>query len=508
MNGTCARHSRFGFFRQTRQESAAVRCLLLLSFLLVFPGCGDVTFNGPPSGAFLGRAGVYDYSPTAIQTGDIQQFWWCGQGHNPASSSQDTDTIQYVSLNMTTGVKTNPITVLAETPGSWDSLYLCNPKVIGGTFVNPLGDGKTYTYAMYYVGTTNPAGGNNIGVAFSTDGIKWNKYPEPIIYATSQVYYGVAQPVVYNSDQKSGIWLFYEDANDPSFDNRHVLATSTDGVHFTNKGVLTSAGLSQCVPDASWGDMAYDPVEQYWYALFHLPGSAGRPAATTGGVLERGQVGVVLFRIRNGALLSGSSPWEYLKSFDTNLTGNELNFLGGFIRDRFGNLNLPNYPSIQFLTSISNPKPAWNSDPAQDADSAYPSTWDISLLSWVPGESPMTLNRYKNGKGHEVTTGWVDPAGQYQLEKSLGHLYESPMQGADLAIYGCKQGSVGYFVSTDRNCNGATFRGIVGYGFQTPPSSTQVVPLYACTAGQDQFVSNDSECEGNGSGNLLGYGLP
>lgn len=512
MNGTCSRRRQFVLSRQTarlRSSAIAAQFFLLLSFLLVLSGCIDVTYEDPPPGAFLGRGGVYDYSPTAIQIGETQQFWWCGQGHNPTQPSQDTDTIQYVSLNLTTHAKSMPKTVLAETPGSWDSAYLCNPKVIGGVFANPLGDGKTYSYAMYYVATANASGSNNnIGVAFSTDGINWSKYPEPVIRASTQVYYGVAQPAVYNSDQKSGIWLFYEDANDPSFANRHLLATSTDGVHFVNKGVVTSNGLSQYVPDASWGDMAYDPVAHYWYALFHLPGSTGRPAATTGDVSERGQVGVVLFRITNEALLTGSTPWEYLKSFDTNLTGNELNFLGGFVRDQFGNLNLPNYPSIQVLTTISNPKPAWNSNPAESGNSAYPSTWDISLLSWAPGATAMALNRYKNSAGHEVTTGWVDPAGKYQVEMVLGHLYEAPEQGANLALYGCKQGSVGYFVSADRDCGGALFRGIVGYGFETAPPGTQVLPLYACTAAGDQFVSNQGDCEGKGSGKLLGYGLP
>ncbi len=89
-----------------------------------------------------------------------------------------------------------------------DSMYLCNPKVIGGSFDNPLGDGQSFQYAMYYAATSDGST-NNIGVAFSKDGINWKKYPQPVIWASSASGYGVGQPAVYNSDHKAAISLFY-----------------------------------------------------------------------------------------------------------------------------------------------------------------------------------------------------------------------------------------------------------------------------------------------------------
>ena len=63
-------------------------------------------------------------------------------------------------------------------------IYL-NPRVIQGRFVNPLlGDGETYTYEMFYVGTVAD-NGNCIGVAFSNDGMRWIKHPELVIRPTS-----------------------------------------------------------------------------------------------------------------------------------------------------------------------------------------------------------------------------------------------------------------------------------------------------------------------------------
>jgi hypothetical protein len=464
-------------------------------------GCSDIFTNKPP-GAFLGRTGLDDYSPSAIQIGNLQQFWWCGQGRNPITS-QDTDSIQYATFNTSTNAESEPVVVLAETPGTWDSAFTCNPKVIGGVFNNPLGDGDTYSYAMYYVATSSPIGvANNIGVAFSNDGINWKKYPQPVILTPTQEFYGVGQPAAYNSDQKSGIWLFYElDTTTSS----HFKATSTDGIHFTVQGELTTNGLDADLLDGSWGDMAYDFVAGYWYATFNMP---RRNSSTTGNVAELGQMGIALYRIPNGSLLTGATPWQKLDSFDTNLTGHEVNFIGGFLRDEYGNVNVGPYPTIQIYTSMSNPAPPWNATPTMAGESGGPSNWDIGSVQWVPGSQPMALNRYSNNTTDEVTTGWVDPAAGFTLESVLGHLYEGPQQGATVALYGCKSGTTSYFVSTDSTCGGALLLGVNGYVYPTPQTGLSLLALYSCSTALDPSVSNDANCEGKGSSALLGYALP
>ena len=88
-----------------------------------------------------------------------------------------------------------------ETLGAWDSTYTCNPKVIMGSFANPLGDGENFTYAMYYV-ALGWSGNNAIGVAFSRDGLSWKKYPHPVISAETSDGYGVGQPALYNTNHQ------------------------------------------------------------------------------------------------------------------------------------------------------------------------------------------------------------------------------------------------------------------------------------------------------------------
>src|SRR5579871_4723410 len=114
--------------------------LVALGMTIVTAGCGSQSL---PPGA-IGNAGRYNYSPSVIQNGNVRQFWWCSQGVNPSDHSQNTDAIFYASLNTLTQATYGPVLVLAETPGAWDSAYTCNPKVIGGSFENPLGDGQNY----------------------------------------------------------------------------------------------------------------------------------------------------------------------------------------------------------------------------------------------------------------------------------------------------------------------------------------------------------------------------
>jgi hypothetical protein len=473
--------------------------------LAVAIGCG-IHYHHLEEGTFAGRVRVYDYSPTAIQSGNVLQLWWCGQDDNATDRTQISDAIEYESINLANNSHYGPVPVLGETQYAWDGAYTCNPKVIGGAFVNPLGNGKTYSYALYYVATDLVQGGDNrIGVAFSNNGKDWEKYPHPIILPETLAAYGIAQPAAYNTDHQSAIRLFYEDSSQVPGVQEHVASISTDGVHFVKQGILTTNGLDPNNPNPTWGDMAYDAQTGYWYALFNLP---FRDPSTTGGAAERGQYGVQLYRIPDASLFTGATPWQLLTVIDTSLTGYESNFIAGFLRDRYGSLNLAPYPTLRIFTSITNPPPPWNTSPYLAA-ALYGATgvWDIGEADWVPGAPMRTLNRYFNQTTYESTTGWVDPSGGFVLQTALGHLYEAPQQGAATPFFSCKSGSTDYFVSLDPACAGARILGTLGYGYQAPVANLNLVALYRCSLGGSDFVSKDSACEGKASGQLLGYAL-
>jgi hypothetical protein len=485
------------------QAIALLRAVLATVVLLSAAGCG-ISFAPLPAGSVAGRAGIYDYSPSVIQTGNVVQIWWCGSDDDPSDRTQISDSIQYQSINLANKSHQGPLPVLGETQYAWDSVYTCNPKVIGGSFANPLGNGKTYSYAMYYVATDSLQGINNsIGVAFSNDGINWKKYPKPIISPETLGNYGVGQPAVYNSDHNAAIQMFYEDY---SVTCHHVEAISSDGVHFTTVGTLTSNGLDPKNPAPNWGDMAFDPETGYWYAAFNILPT--RNPSTTGGVTELGQYGIQLYRIPDGSLFSGATPWELLTIIDTALTGYESNFIASFVRDSYGSLDVGSYPTLTLYTSASNPPAPWNASPALAGVSGNIAFWDIATAAWVPGQPLRALNRYFNQTSYEVTTGWIDPKGGFSLQSTLGHLYESPQQGATVPFYSCKSGSTDYFVSLDLSCGGSRILGTAGYGYAKPDAGLKLVALYRCNTGADDFVSQDPACEGKATGQLLGYALP
>jgi hypothetical protein len=482
------------------QPRGTITGFLSLIMMFATAACGSRQL---PRGA-VGNIDRDNYSPSVIEAQGIRYFWWCSSGVNPADASQNTDAIFYQSVNAQTLQHNGPpILVLAESPGAWDSAYTCNAKVIAGRFANPLGDGQTYTYAMYYVGTALLSGTNNsIGVAFSNDGIHWSKYPNPVIRPSSPQGYGVAQPALYYDAQKSSLHIFYEDYNPTA---QHIAAVSSDGVHFTVQGTLATHGLNLDNPDPSWGDMAYEPNSGEWYAIFNRP---LRSTSSTGGVQERGQYGIELYKIPKDSLLTGGS-WQQLSTMDTNSTGFESNFIAALVHDPYGNLNLGPGGKIDIYASISYPPASWNATPKQAAESTDIANWILFPMEWVPStESTVPLNRYFNGTVHEVTTGWISPDGGFQREATLGHLYPTQFQDAVVRFYSCKGESTDYFVSLDLDCEGQKILGTNGYAFPRPVSGLNLVPLYRCSSGYDHFVSKDPKCEGKNTDLFLGYVLP
>lgn len=482
---------------------ALCHCAVVFAVLATmgFAGCNSIS-DQTPAGAIVGNGGKSNYSPSVIQTGDVQKFWWCGQGINPTYRSQDSDAIYYETVNTVTNAKSAPIVVLAETQGSWDSRYTCNPRVIGGTFANPLGDGQTYSYEMFYVGSTSGLN-NSIGAAFSHDGIQWVKYPQPVIPSTSLYTYGVGQPAAYNANGQSSITLFYED-DTPII--HHLEVTSTDGIHFNAVGTLTTNGLDKDYTGITWGDMGYDSSTNSWYAAFNLP---ARPQNTSGDILERGQWGFQLYRIPNSSLITGAIPWQMVKTVDTNLTGYESNFLPSLLHDGYGNVNVGSYPKLELFVSTALPQPSWDASPKSAGELGDPSHWAIAVNTYDPSQTTLTLNRYRNADTYEVTSGWIDPSADFALDTTLGHLYAAPQNGADQAIYNCKNGSTGYFVSFDPACVGQRVLGLNGYGYLRPPAGAATVALYSCLTKKGRpFLSRYPNCEGNNSGLLFAYVLP
>jgi len=496
-----------------------------------FPSAHASTIVGGP---FLGMPGYYDYSDSGIRdtAAGTETHWWCGDlpGHT-------TDTILQEQYRLSDWSVTIPERqVLAEGPaGSWDSWLTCNPSVVRGQFVNPFGDGLSYTYAMYYVGIADVSTGNSIGAAFSDDGTTWRKYPTPVLTFPDpgHGYYGYAQP---NATVINGrVELLFEESDAPATPGpgpirtgaasragavaprsqvRHALgadpvpAVSThwytfansDGVTFAGPALIPAAGLPS--PTPSWGAAAYDPQDGRWYATFN---ALDLPASITGGVPENGQPGVALYATDN----LDTGTWTQLDTVDTVVTGSEANFIAGILRDPNGDVSSAFLPSVRLDVSQSWPRPAYNAYGAALGNSGAFNQWQIAWHQWTPGQPWRTLARVDYAGGHhEVTTGWWDSS-VYHLEAvSLGKLAEAPTGVASVPVYLCKAAATDYVDTLRADCNGWYQAGLLGYISPTP--GVGLIPIYSCISAAGHFVSPYATCEGQAvdplePAGLLGY---
>ena len=112
----------------------------------------------------------------------------------------------------------NPILSPGE-QGTWDS-----HSVVGSSII--FDDG---IYKLYYSGWSDNWGNWHIGLAISTDGLNWTKYPDPVLLGTSGWEYQVASATVIKYDNT--YYMFYTGRNLPHLSIG--LATSSDGVNWT-----------------------------------------------------------------------------------------------------------------------------------------------------------------------------------------------------------------------------------------------------------------------------------
>ncbi|MBO0880373.1 MAG: hypothetical protein J2P17_08485 [Mycobacterium sp.] len=517
---------------------------MLLSHKLTNPKTGNVD-------------AVYDYSPTVVQEGTVQHYYWCGYGtHKSATYTVTvgdntytrpgihTDNIYYRSYDTATHQwqQSEPQEVMwpssdlrygSAAQNYWDSSYTCNPSVITGNFTFK---GTTYHTALYYVGARcvyvggdqdpwNCGIHNSIGVAFTNDWVHFTRYtdangvPQPVLKWPCTYGFGYGQPSSYNLNGSGGIRLFYvrshadaatesgEPATCAGFSKDYQIADSTDGIHFGTSQRLTTAGLTENRQPEN-AAFAYDKDLHDWYMV-------GTFGAYMVGSTKVALQGFSLYRMHLSDLSSGATSWQKLTTVDTVRTGFAKNFIPTITRDRFGSVNIGGlYPDIQISYSIYNPRLLWSDTSGIPTDRMH---WDISQLNWRPGHPLVDLKRYYSSHldRHVATTGHID-SNEFTLEgasKQLGALYEAPnaADGGTVAMYLCKvQSTYDYFVSTQPDCEGQTMVGLEGYGYSSTASVAGSVPLYRCIARGRHFVSNDPNCEGLSkdtdiSNYLIGY---
>ena len=177
--------------------------------------------------------------------------------------------------------------VLEPTPGGWDRFGIETVTVVK----NP----DNGQYMMYYAGHITPSGAYHIGLAFSEDGIHWEKHPEPVLkpmYDWEKAHVmpeshpeggrlsgGVLEPTVIYDEGVFKMWyatLGLEDGQSFStWGGRIGYATSIDGIAWERSKEPVFVMGEADAWDSDWVSHSHviqDPVEGYH--LFYA-GEAG-----------------------------------------------------------------------------------------------------------------------------------------------------------------------------------------------------------------------------------------
>ena len=323
---------------------------LLLVLLAIFL-CQYISLPQPKAWRLFPKGSeFYNYSVFSIEDKDVHHFWWCQN----ADPYQIVDHIYYRKFLFSKKKWTAPQLALAPSEEGWDSLHICDPAVVKGEFNY---QGKTYEYALFYLGTDSPEGRHNqIGVAFSqTPEGPWVKYEGNPIVEGSKRTWGVGQPSVISLDKRGKLLLFYTKQEENLATNTYMMEIDFSDMKNPKFGkpiLVPTGGLKEreegmkvILNDA---DFAYDPKEDVFYLV--------RPQhpypLTPSGEMAIVSSHIQIARIKGEDLRSGRGEWKIIGEIGPENSGFPLNHSPSLARDWYGWLE--NTKQLRINFSVGN----------------------------------------------------------------------------------------------------------------------------------------------------------
>lgn len=287
----------------------------------------------------------YSYCPSVMDNGDgTCHIWFCG---NP-TNYKFVDNVFH--LHAKDGVSyTAATSVLKPSPGTWDSYHCCDPSVIKGEFKM---NGKTYTYAMFYLGIDTPdCLGNEVGVAFSNDpdASQWDKYPAALVDFPGEEhsrFWGVGQPSAVSLDKKGKVLLTYTRgySGGTSVIFREIDMSDMSSIKMGDIKTVTKAQGVACMRNT---DFAVDVENNKIIAVVEGDASKTYPTFIASSV----SVYVTDF----DAFLAGGCQWKNLGTIGPALSGFARNHNAGIRRDAYGHISDYKEFSVYFTVSKAAP---------------------------------------------------------------------------------------------------------------------------------------------------------
>jgi predicted GH43/DUF377 family glycosyl hydrolase len=155
-------------------------------------------------------------NPHIIIENGVYKMWYKNLENNGVGSIGYAESNNGISWTIIGGGQ-----VIAPGPiGTWDAGMVTPGPVIKEDGI----------YKMYYSGAIEAHQSGQIGLATSTDGINWTKYPQPVITSGSGWDYSINSNSLIKID---GTYYLYYHGWEPPDNFREGLATSTDGINWT-----------------------------------------------------------------------------------------------------------------------------------------------------------------------------------------------------------------------------------------------------------------------------------
>lgn len=308
----------------------------------------------------------WDYSPSWIAdsvTG-YDRVWWCSDRYGVGEPTGEVDVIKYSYGNPPPANFSQ--VVLTPNMSGWENVCVCDPAVIRGNFYV---GGRNFSHAMYYTASPNCGTDNKIGVAFSNNGINWQKYSgNPIIASAGRPScppdqvclssYGAGQAQARNWNGGAGVQLWYTDSDGAQGSGIYE-RTSSNGISFGTARKLSIVGIT-CAPGCLGGPaIALSPSSPWELYL-----------------LIRKSYNLTLYKIPYDQRFAGT--WTQVDYFTPSEAGYGAIFEGGFRTDYFGNLFYSTWPTI------------WA---AFGAGSCYPPSATCDAAYWSLGQAGGELKR-------------------------------------------------------------------------------------------------------------------
>jgi predicted GH43/DUF377 family glycosyl hydrolase len=174
---------------------------------------------------------LYDYygtaQPVVLYDDGIYKMWYVGLDYAGGGRGNILYATSTDGLNWSPYAG-NPVMV-PENYGTWDSQDVQPSGIIKENGV----------YKLYYTGFSDAYDTWSIGLATSVDGINWEKYPNPVLQASSYWEYQLVGSAIVKYDDS--YYLYYTGRNMPYYSIG--VAVSSDGINFTKypgNPILTS----------------------------------------------------------------------------------------------------------------------------------------------------------------------------------------------------------------------------------------------------------------------------